>query len=163
MLTRRIFLLLVFSVFGASVSMAQQTKLYANARFNYSIKYPAAMIADPPPTNGDGQSYRSADGLAEYTTWGSVVIRTDTVLQEQLFMASEGRRVTLKRVKPTFIVVSGYQDDGRIFYRKTILVKANTVPGMTYDYIKSFEIVYPANQRTPYDKIVTEIAHAFVK
>ena len=147
----------------ASVSFAQLTKSYYNERFAYSIKYPASFIADPPPTNGDGESWRSADGQAEYTTWGAPVINPKTVMQEQIYLATEGRQVTLKRVQPASFVVSGFQADGRIFYRKTIYVKAGAVKGITYDYIKSFEFVYPVVQRNPYDKTVTEIAHAFLK
>lgn len=164
------FFLLLLIAFGAtSVSFAQLTKTYTNDRFGFSIKYPAQMVADPPPQNGDGQSWRSADGQAEFATWGSPIIKLDTVLDEQIFMATQDRQVTLRRLKNgpkdpvKFFVVSGYQADGRIFYRKTILVKADPKKADSYDHIKSFEIVYPQNQRNPYDKIVTEIGRAFVK
>ena len=40
-------------------------RTYANARFGYTIDYPAELIAQPESDNSDGRAFRSPDGKVE--------------------------------------------------------------------------------------------------
>ena len=44
---------------------------YSNRRFNFRFNYPLGWLADPPPKNGDGRSFRNPQNHSvEITGWG---------------------------------------------------------------------------------------------
>src|SRR5262249_28179315 len=71
MISRRDCLLLaaVGSV-AATPSAAEAWRTYHNPRFGTTIEYPERFRPRPPPANGDGLSFSSADG-ATFSVWGS--------------------------------------------------------------------------------------------
>jgi hypothetical protein len=132
-------------------------RTYANARFGYSISYPAGiLIPQGEPDNHDGQVFRSRDGKAEMRVFGRYNVQNETL--RSAFNASvageggSGREVTYKLLKGNFYVVSGRQN-GKIFYEKTML-KGDT--------FKTFMIEYDESESATYDSITSRVARSFV-
>jgi len=126
---------------------------YVNARFHYSLKYPAnLLIPQGESANRDGQRFVSPDGQAVLTVWGS-----HNVLEESLaenFRESPksfGGRVAYQVMKRDWFALSGYKN-GRIFYKKTYLI---------HDVFKSFTLEYPAVQRGLFDPMTEVISGSF--
>lgn len=125
---------------------------YANARFGYSISYPAnILIPQGEAENGDGQAFRSRDGHAEMRVFGRYNAMNET-LRSAFASAQEGKSVTYKLLKGNFYVISGHKD-GKIFYEKTML-KGDT--------FKTFMIEYDESEASTYDSITARIVRSFV-
>jgi hypothetical protein len=132
-------------------------RTYANARFKYSVSYPASLlIPQGEAPNGDGQVFRSRDGRAEMRVFGRYNVQNET-LRSAFNSAvagedSSGRAVTYKLIKGHFYAISGRQK-GKIFYEKTML-KGDT--------FKTFTIEYDESESATYDSITARIARSFV-
>lgn len=138
--------------FASAVSL----KPYGNARFNYQVNVPANLSQNPPPDNGDGQSWQSRDGKVNVLAWGSYGPETLGVPDVRSYAAwneknrvADGGRITYKRLFSNAFVLSGYLKDGRIFYQKT-LIKHGTEATVL--------IQYPATRRAEWDKASGQIA-----
>lgn len=138
------------------VSAAQTPtyKTYTNARFAYSISYPANLLKPQGEAeNGDGQAFRAADGRAEMRVWGQNNVNNDSLKAVYDQAVSEwGKGVSYKVMKPDWFVVSALVD-GKIHYRKTMLRK---------DVFKTFEIEYDQSQKATYDPVTARISKSFV-
>jgi hypothetical protein len=127
-------------------------KTYANARFGYSISYPAnILVPQGEADNGDGQTFRSSDGKAEMRVFGRYNVQNET-LKSAFDSAQEGKSVTYKLLRGNFYVVSGHEG-GKIFYEKTML-KGDT--------FKTFMIEYDETEAQTYDAITARVAKSFV-
>lgn len=138
------------------VSSQVKYRTYTNARFNYSVSYPASLLVPQGEAeNGDGQAFRSRDGKAEMRVFGRYNALNETL--RSAFDAaikgedSSGRVVTYKTIKGNFYVVSGRQN-GKIFYEKTYLKS---------DTFKTFMIEYDESESATYDAITARIARSF--
>ncbi len=157
-------LLIGLGLFGWVLTLAPTTttalvpaqagfQTYINARFGYRIAYPADFTPQGESDNGDGQVFTGGDD-AELRVWGGYNVLRETpasAMREALRHCAENQRqVTYRTVGRGFFVVSGYESDGaRIFYLKKIVRPSLQV---------GFEFVYPASQRTRYDRAVGVIA-----
>src|SRR5437588_5064694 len=55
-------------------------RTYTNARFGYSISYPASVLVPQGESdNGDGQIFRSRDGHAEMRVFGRYNVQNETL------------------------------------------------------------------------------------
>jgi hypothetical protein len=131
-------------------------RTYTNARFGYSVSYPAGiLIPQGEPDNHDGQVFRSRDGKAEMRVFGRYNVQNETLRSAfDAAVAGEGgsgREVTYKLLKGNFYVVSGRQN-GKIFYEKTML-KGDT--------FKTFMIEYDESESATYDSITSRVARSF--
>jgi hypothetical protein len=163
-LTFSVFLILILSglygAIAASGTLFYQERIvynsYSNARFLYSIDYPAGiLIPQREADNSDGRQFLSRDGHAKMLVYGRYALDTDS-LQKEYDEAVRGegganRAVTLKKLQKNWFVVSG-TENGKIFYRKTIY---------TGGAFKTFVIEYDEEVRTLYDKITAHIAKSF--
>lgn len=132
---------------------------YANARFKYSIAYPAGILyPQGEADNGDGQTFLSRDGRAVMRVWGGHqldVVSLKDMYEADLKGKSEywaQRTVTMKVLKKEWYAISGYTD-GRVFYQKTMLKGG---------VFKTFTIEYDPSQKSFYDPITARIARSFV-
>lgn len=128
-------------------------RTYANARFKYSISYPAdLLIPQGEAENGDGQVFREQNGSTELRVYGSYNALNETLRGrfEQLTRKWENG-VTYKVLRQDWFVVSAMVN-GRIHYQKTIL---------RGDTFKTFEIEYDAVRGSTYNPITTHIAKSF--
>lgn len=127
-------------------------KTYSNARFGYSVSYPAnILVPQGEADNGDGQIFRSSDGHAEMRVFGRYNVQNET-LKSAFNSAQEGKSVTYKLLRGNFYVVSG-REGGKIFYEKTML-KGDT--------FKTFMIEYDEADASTYDAITARVARSFV-
>lgn len=136
-----------------AINSAQRVvyKTYSNARYAYSISYPASLLTPQGEAdNGDGQAFRSSDGAAEMRVYGSQDLGGG--LSGAYSEAQAGKEVTYKTMKGNWFVVSG-RDGGKIFYQKT-LFKGGV--------FKTFLIEYDAAQKSTYDAVTTRVARSFV-
>ena len=145
----------VFLLVGiVSAAQTPTYKTYTNARFAYSISYPANLLkSQGEAANGDGQAFRAADGRAEMRVWGQNNVNNDSLRAVYDQVVSEwGAGVSYKVMKQDWFVVSALVN-GKIHYRKTMLRK---------DVLKTFEIEYDESQKATYDPVTARIAKSFV-
>lgn len=145
----------VYLVVGiVSAAQTPTYKTYTNARFAYSISYPANLLKPQgEAANGDGQAFRAADGRAEMRVWGQNNVNNDSLRAVYDQAVSEwGAGVSYKVMKQDWFVVSALVD-GKIHYRKTML---------RHDVFKTFEIEYDESQKATYDPVTARIAKSFV-
>jgi len=139
------------------ITAQENYKTYSNARFDYSIAYPANILyPQGESANGDGQKFLSKDGHAELIVWGSnnaLNERLKDVYERESGASSDHpkRVVSYKVLKPNWFVISG-REDHRIFYQKTIL---------RGDVFKSFRIEYSDSDKARFDQIIKRIEKSF--
>ncbi len=137
---------------GATASAQTRWATYANARFGTTADYPADLFSknDPPPENGDGQSFRTADERAQLAIYGSYNVENDTPASyvERLV---DKKGVTYKKITKTYYAVSGLRG-ADIFYERCNFRTGDAAP------IDCFQITYPAREKAAWDAIVTRIS-----
>lgn len=130
-------------------------KVYTNVRFNYSICYPAdLLVPQGEPEDADGQKFVAADGgvllvYGSYPLEGQTLTSTLDDIGQRLMGASG--KVTYRVLRASWGVVSG-SDAQTLFYSKTL------VRGGVF---KTFELTYPAAQKTIYDPIASRLNSCF--
>jgi len=157
MIERRFLIALTTLCMLVGIVSAAQTptyKTYSNARFAYSISYPANLLKPQGEAeNGDGQAFRSADGRVVMRVWGGYNANNESLRAVYDQAVNEwGAGVSYKAIKPDWFVVSALVN-GKIHYRKTMLRK---------DVLKTFEIEYDESQKATYDSVTAHIAKSFV-
>ena len=129
---------------------------YLNPRFHTRIDYPADLFrALPPPDNGDGLSFATADSSARFLVFGQLNIDD---LDARSMMARDRDwgnygKVTYQTAGNGWYVLSGYIGSD-IFYRKAVI---DGVEGVVH----VFEITYPQAERARFDPLVTRMAKSF--
>lgn len=152
-------LIVFIGVLAAQSRPAQAQAGYAtyhNARFNYSIAYPAkVLIPQGEAANGDGQKFLSRDGRVEMLVYGSNNSLNQTLrdaYQEEINpSAHPQRRISYQVMRADWFVVSG-TENGRVFYQKTFLRR---------EVFKTFRIEYDESQKGTFDSITAAIAKSF--
>jgi hypothetical protein len=135
----------------SGVAVAQERwDTYANPRFGATAEYPADLFStqEPPPENGDGQTFHTADGRAELTIYGANNIDSDkpkTYVEKNVSLDG----VTFKKSTSKFYAVSGKRG-GAIFYERCDFPDR--------DVLNCVYISYPAAEKAAWDKIVARIS-----
>ncbi len=157
--------IVVTALAGSGVAVAQQSQdqehpeehqwaTYHNARYGTTADYPADLftVRAPPPTNGDGQTFRTADGRARLLIYG--VRNFDEDLPSSYVAKYFNKpEVTYKRTKWPFFVVSGVRD-GEIFYDRC------NFPIIINSIIDCLELRYPAEDKAKWDPVVRRISNS---
>ena len=132
------------------LALAAPLSPYCNPRFGYCVSLPPALVALPPPDNGDGQTWRSRDGQAKVLAWGSygpsvLNLKTPKAYADWLVSAEkqDGSRVTYRFVGADRVVVSGYTESGQVFYQKTRL-RAGTESAIRIEYSPRVRAIWDA-------------------
>jgi len=129
-------------------------KTYTNARFKYSISYPAdLLIPQGEAENGDGQVFKEkSSSSVEMRVYGSYNALNETLRNRYEKLAREwGNGVTYRVIRQDWFVVSAMVN-GKIHYQKTILRR---------DTFKTFEIKYDAVRGSTYNDVTDRIAKSF--
>jgi hypothetical protein len=129
-------------------------KTYTNARFKYSISYPAdLLIPQGEPENGDGQVFKEKDSSSvEMRVYGSYNALNETLRDRYDKLTREwGKGVSYKVIRQDWFVVSAMVN-GKIHYQKTILHS---------DTFKTFEIEYDAVRGPTYNEVTDRISKSF--
>jgi hypothetical protein len=126
--------------------------IYSNPRFGTTADYPADLftVQDPPPENGDGASFRTADGRAQLSIFGAYNVENDTP-QGYVKRNDELNSATYKRVTSEFYVVSG-TTGADIYYDRC------NFPAKNNDVLNCIHTTYPAREKALWDAIVTRIS-----
>lgn len=126
---------------------------YVNARFGTSITFPDEIFSQPQPepANGDGMTWRSADGasLAVYGSYNVLNLTPGALADQASTSDSPDFQVTYRQVKGDWAVISGHAGD-MIFYQRLELGADDVIHGML--------LKYPTTQRTAYDRLAGSIA-----
>jgi hypothetical protein len=138
----------------ASIDVAaaqEKWATYMNPRFGTIVDYPANIFTDrdPPPENGDGQSFRSGDGHAQLLIYGAYNAEGDTPQSYVEKHADEG--VSYRRTTARTYVISGTRKD-ELFYER-----CNFQEGKS-DIINCFTVTYPGAEKVAWDPIVTRLS-----
>ncbi|BCM91114.1 hypothetical protein IAD21_02978 [Abditibacteriota bacterium] len=140
----------------ASALGANSYSTYHNARFGYSVLYPANLVSPRPESqNGDGRIFKSSDGHGTLTVWGENNI-FDRTLKAQMNTAKsdwakDKGHITYWKMGSGFYVLSGLTG-GEIFYEKTIPIRGGFATMLWQ---------YPKSQKAKFDAAVTRTTREF--
>ena len=118
----------------------------SNDRFDFEIEYPSFMKPMPGSENGDGMEYKWKD--VTYTAWGEWA---DGSLKKEYDQHVKflGHDPKYKVVKDNYYIISDFDKEGNIFYRKTV---------RRDDVSISIQVSYPKAYKNAMDPIVKKIA-----
>jgi hypothetical protein len=120
--------------------------VYRNAKFGYTVCYPASFEARPERPDGGARVFRDANG-AKLTTSGEY--NTDDLLLSDFDGAGndEMEMMTLREEHPGYKILAGYNDATR-YWRKVFLRD---------DVFTTVELRYPRNQAGVYAPIIRQL------
>ncbi|WP_253710970.1 hypothetical protein [Bradyrhizobium sp. WD16] len=155
MLSRRGFMIgggsLLLGAFSPAHGQETWTS-YQNARFGTSISYQEFFEPDPPPANGDGQSFTGPEGanFRVYARHNS----GETPASKLAELVADGSHpnVTYRHVADHRLVISGVR--GKLIYYEVYIFSGRGL-------IHAFEMEYPARFKADYDPTVRRMAHSF--
>ncbi|WP_448950264.1 hypothetical protein [Labrys neptuniae] len=140
----------------SSPAAALDWKTYGNARFGYSICYPADLLtAEPEADNGDGRVFSAASG-ASLRVWGGYNAADEDVDAIVAGVVDKGT-VSYRRAAKDWVVVSG-RSGGDTFYAKILLQKDKKG---AIDTVRTFLLTYPAGEAATYDAVAGKLAKCF--
>ncbi|CAM3774653.1 hypothetical protein FLGE108171_14595 [Flavobacterium gelidilacus] len=136
---------------------------YCNVRYDFCIDYPKNFISQGESYNGDGQVFISKDKKAQISTFGSMSLVDVTPTIKHVFdMSNNDKRITYKVLKKDYFIVSGFNENGDIFYQKTLSKKVeNSNNNNQPDFYQTLMITYPKNQSDIYAEYCKKIARFF--
>jgi hypothetical protein len=132
---------------GASV-----WRTYHNDRFGTTIDYPDFFKPMPPPENGDGLEFQSADG-AEFLAFGSYNVdklNLAGLAADVVKNLERGKGITYQTQGSDWFVISGTQGKD-IFYERHLISHRGEI-------LDTFVITYPMRLKAKYDSIVSRMS-----
>ncbi len=133
-----ILLLILFGFAKSSIQTEIKYKNYLNQKFGFSVDYPYEILTPEGESDSkDGQVFRSkktpANTLTVYRDYidlidPEIVFTLEVAYKKHVNTFSKkgnGRNITYKKLDKGFFVLSGYKDNGDIYYQKTIMVDGN--------------------------------------
>lgn len=102
---------------------ANDLQTYTNYNYGYSLKLPSFMTKDT-KSNNENVVFWSPDSkiCIKLTTSIEFSELTDSQILDKVTKQYNGTKVVYRKADNNWIVTSGYQADGAIFYEKSILV-----------------------------------------
>jgi len=130
-------------------------KEYKNARFLFSINYPADFTVGKASQNGDGR--RFSGKKADLVVSGHWVLEDMYENIEKYFQQKKEWKhtVTYERLTDKWFVLSGYDEDGKIFYEKTIYADYDDNDGSPIAVTAT--LTYDASENAYFGKIINHI------
>jgi len=140
---------------AGSTTSDELDRLYINARFGYSVRYPGGLlIPGPESSNGDGVAFRPERGTAEMSVSGmyNALDQTPAGLAQEELKGCDPEKAPDEVVKPNLIVVSCERLGGRqVSYQETIIHG---------DVMTVLLFVYPSRERAIWDSVVVKVLHS---
>ena len=129
-------------------------KTYKNERFLFSIDFPSDFVVGEMPQNGDGRRFSGKS--AELVVSGNWVLEDIHGNIENYYkMTKEWKHsVTYERLTNNWFVLSGFDEDGKIYYSKTIYKKYDDNEDMI---AITATLTYDASENAYYGKIINHI------
>ncbi|MHC5234179.1 cupin domain-containing protein [Brucella sp. LJL56] len=132
-------------------------KVYVNARFGYSICYPADLLTVQfRSDNGDGAVFSSKSG-AELRVWGRYNVLEQGMNTIIAGLAGENAVVSYRHSTENWAVVSGKKNSA-VFYAE-VLLEHNTAHNI--DTVRIFRLTYPTGGAKIYDAVAERLAKCF--
>ena len=130
-------------------------KTYKNERFLFSIDFPADFTVGKAPQNGDGR--RFVVEKAELVVSGHWVLEDVYENIGKYFQQKKEWKhsVTYERLTENWFVLSGYTEDGKIYYEKTIYADYDGNNGSLIAVTAT--LTYDASENAYYGKIINHI------
>ncbi len=128
-------------------------RTYINPRFATIADYPAAIFTrlEPPPENGDGQTFTDKDGTAKLSIYGSFNSGDYTPRSYVDELIRPRGAIAHERIAKNFFAVSGQRGE-------TIWYQRCNFQGGGMGVIHCFVLEYPAKQKPQWDPVVARIA-----
>ena len=148
--------IIVLATLATAAAHAQDLDMgwrtYVNARFGVSVEYPNVFsVRDPEPANGDGQVFRTPDGGAKLTVYGSYNVKQQSTSELLQAYKTEGVDYTYSTAARNWFVLSGKRP-GAIGY-----MRCNLGPS---DVVGCFDLAYPAQEATKWAPIVERLSRS---
>ena len=162
---RRCLMFLVVLVSSASGAGAQDLdwRPYVNERFGYSVDIPAGFLNPlPPPENGDGLAFESADGQVSVSVFGSnnaLAWSFDEYFQAALLREDLGR-VTYQRKAEGWYVLSGYRPAPTANWTGEVIFYERVAIDSRGSAISGLLILFPPALKDFMDPIVTRLSRS---
>ncbi len=144
----------LLSAVGNAVADEDGWGRYENPRFGFVLPVPPGMKAEPPPTNGDGRAFVSADGTVALVAFAGFNLDgdSDVKVRWKEELAVEGRTITYKKKEANWFVVSGIESDGSHFYLRH---------AADAKYAATWLIRYPASREAEVSAWIERIADGY--
>lgn len=156
MLSRRLLLaggaVWIFKI-PAAVRAQEAWTSYRNARFGTSIAYQEFFEPDPPPENGDGQSFTGPEG-ANFRVYARHNNDNDTPESYLAKLLADGSHpnVTNTSIQKNRLTISGVRGD--LIYYEAYIFSGRGV-------MHAFQIEYPAKFKSDYEPTIQRMARSF--
>jgi len=126
----------------------------------FCVEYPANFIRLPPPENGDGLSFQSADKKTEIRAFGSVAIEDFDKLSQEYALPTNDIKMTYKKIYKNWFIICGITSQGKVMYRKTCKRKVNYMGQPGTLVFQTLMIEYPKSQVGLYKSYCAMIAES---
>jgi hypothetical protein len=154
----RLHSLVILASVAAVAAAAQDVATYRNDRYGFSLSYPSGTFTPQPPPAGDddGRVFVSRDGNARLLA-GALANADGMNLRDYrtlvLQQSYPGAAIDYAPMRDNWFVLSGVRD-GVMFYERVTF----TCGGRR---INSWAMLYPAAERSLYDRIVEQVARSY--
>ena len=125
---------------------------YVNARFGYSVSYPAdLLVPEPEADNGDGRRFHARRGTAAMLVWGAYNAEKQSPagIARQYEADCGAGKVTYKVAKPALVAFSCITPAGRLIYQKTLIRR---------DVLATVRFEYPAAEQATWNPVVQRVS-----
>lgn len=125
---------------------------YTNPRFGVRVDYPAVFaVREPPPDNGDGQTFRTRRGEAELRVFGGNNIDDENAARMMASRKQPDTHYSLERATKGWFVLSGRRGTTITYLRCTL--GPDSVFGCA-------DLSYPANEAERWSPMVERISRS---
>ncbi len=138
-----------------AAARAESWSTYHNERYGTTIQYPDIFKPQPPPVDGDGLDFKTAEG-ADLTVFASYNALNFDLAGFKDFTVKNlgaGKVITYQAQGSNWFVISG-TDGNSVFYERHMLSHGGQMT-------EGLVISYPANLKAEYDPLVARISKSF--
>lgn len=156
---RSFILFILTTLLLISNSFFYNLQTYSNARYGFSIQYPADLLTEKTyPENGDGIWLRDRSGSVELIPSASLNINASSIKQiyrDAIKWKEDDKdiEITYKVQKKNWYVLSGYN------YRKSSIFYIKYYS--TGDILSGFTISYPIRDKRKYNQLINILSKSF--
>jgi hypothetical protein len=140
----------------AAQGLGEETATYFNKRYGFTLTYPTTQFKPQEPLSEEGRVWVSPDGNAKLLA-GAVPNPEGMTLQAyREFVKKQSypdASIDYAPVRDTWFVLSGIRN-GTMFYERVTFTCGGRL-------INSWAMLYPADERKVYDRIVERVARSY--
>lgn len=134
---------------------AEDWLTYRNERFGTTIEYPDIFKPQPPPVDGDGLDFKTADGadLAVFASYNALNFDLAGFKNFTAKNLAAGKVIIYQAQGSNWFVLSGTDGNG-VFYERHMLSHGGQMT-------EGLVISYPASLKQEYDPLISRISKSF--